>query len=863
MIAAPAMSHHVYAEAVAVAALRLHDRQQRATAALTDDAGWRDWLKAVFPGYVNRGFAPFHATFWDWVWSISPGERSRPFIGIWPRGFGKSTSVELAIAAIAARKTRRYVLYVCHQYGTPILDPDSGLWMPVEDHPSALPPRIEPGFAVRVWGLPFRERVTSEHRYWAMTIGRRDRGHGRPPIHEYAEPGWIEARRLTNRTWIGHPIDFSVDGGTNPLPFDAPEWWWFVGLWWGDGTLGGPGGHQMSIAIGNGDVDIRSRLIRLLDTAGIRWGERPGVDSACTHISFYHPTLATWLYAWRRGGNAQKCPPESVERLPLGLQQLLIQGYVDADGQCDRLHVGIASVSLDGLQAARRILARLGIAATIHRVHRAGPCEIAGRIVQRQDSYRLRMQAGASSLGYPVDTQNDRAYHNVFIRDGWLWSRVREIDPTEPLAFVPITTSTGDYLTAFGRSHNCESQEQADDHVANVAGMLEGDRYGERYPQAAARMVGKYGNSRGWRRNRLRTASGLTVDAIGLDTAARGVKLDESRPDLLIFDDIDGKLDTPATTHKKIVTLTHTLIPAGSDAPAVLAVQNIVIPDGIFARLADGRAEFLADRIVSGPHPAITNLTYEQRDGRTILTGGEPTWPAIDLTVCQSQVDEMGITAFLAEKQHDVDAEGGGLFDHLDFRHCTADEAPDLVRVAVWVDPAVTNTDESDAHGIQADGLAPDGDIYRLFSWEDRTSPRDALRRGIVIAVRYGATEVGVETDQGGDTWKDTYQAAARELVEDGTITKEQAPKFRQAKAGAGHGPKVHRASQMLADYERGRIIHVTGTHQTLERALRRFPKLKPFDLVDASYWSWQDLRERQTVRINRPIGIPRLGGRP
>jgi hypothetical protein len=24
---------------------------------------------------------------------------------------------------------------------------------------------------------------------------------------------------------------------------------------------------------------------------------------------------------------------------------------------------------------------------------------------------------------------------------------------------------------------------------------------------------------------------------------------------------------------------------------------------------------------------------------------------------------------------------------------------------------------------------------------------------------------------------------------------------------------------------------------------LRRFPKTKPFDLVDASYWSWDDLR--------------------
>jgi len=48
----------------------------------------------------------------------------------------------------------------------------------------------------------------------------------------------------------------------------------------------------------------------------------------------------------------------------------------------------------------------------------------------------------------------------------------------------------------------------------------------------------------------------------------------------------------------------------------------------------------------------------------------------------------------------------------------------------------------------------------------------------------------------------------------------------------------------MLTDYEHGTIVHVLGTHATLERGLRRFPLRKPFDLVDAAYWSWRDLRD-------------------
>lgn len=412
----------------------------------------------------------------------------------------------------------------------------------------------------------------------------------------------------------------------------------------------------------------------------------------------------------------------------------------------------------------------------------------------------------------------------------------------------------------------CETQEQADDHVQTIASLLESPQVEEYYPELASRMLGKFGNPKGWRRNRLRTSAGFTVDALGLDTAARGIKLDDQRPDLMILDDLDGEHDSPATTRKKIKTLTRKLIPAGAPNLAILAVQNLVHEDSIFSQLVDGRADFLADRIVSGPYPAIDDLEYEQRGTRYIITGGTATWEGQPIERCQEMIDDAGISSFLSESQHDVAPPEGGVFSHLIYRRCTWDELPDLVRIAVWVDPAVTDTDQSDSHAIQADGIAADGTIYRLYSWESRTTPQKSMKRAILKALELGADSVGVETDQGGDTWQSVYDMAWREIVDAETIMPmpfsptEQAeansetrearnamqrrkPKFRQAKAGAGHGPKVHRANQMLADYERGKIIHVEGTHQTLEHALRRFPITKPYDLTDCSYWSWYDLR--------------------
>jgi phage terminase large subunit-like protein len=396
-----------------------------------------------------------------------------------------------------------------------------------------------------------------------------------------------------------------------------------------------------------------------------------------------------------------------------------------------------------------------------------------------------------------------------------------------------------------------ETQDQADDHVQNIAARLESPVLETFYPDLGQRMVGKFGNSKGWRRNRLRTAAGFTVDAIGLDSAARGAKVDDDRPDLLVFDDVDDETDTLALVEKKERLLTRKLLPALAPDAAVLGVQNLVHAESVFARLADGRADYLIDRVVSGPHKAVDGLAYEQRGGRFVITAGEATWAGQDLRRCQEMVDDFGLTAFLAECQQETDARLGGMYDHVEFRHCGRGEVPDLVRVVCWCDPAVTDTDQSDANGIQIDGVAGDGTIYSLFSWEQRSSPLETLKTAARKALEYRAECVGVETDQGGDTWQSVYREACSALVAGGEYPAGTAfPRFRSDKAGAGHGPKAHRQSQVLADYEKGRIVHVTGTHNALERALRRFPRTKPLDLADARYWAWRDLRRDAKVRF-------------
>jgi len=399
------------------------------------------------------------------------------------------------------------------------------------------------------------------------------------------------------------------------------------------------------------------------------------------------------------------------------------------------------------------------------------------------------------------------------------------------------------------------TQEKADKHVESIGDKLE--------QIGVERALNKYGSPKGWRRERLRTAGGLTIDALGLDSGARGAKVEDQRPDLIILDDFDENEDSTQTLFKKIGLITKSILPAGSNDCAVMVIQNIIYSDSIAARLVDGRADFLANRIVSGPFPAVKNLEYESRYDENlkrsiyIITGGEATWEGQSLEVCQAQIWEWGLTAFLEEAQHDVERKGGP-WAHIVFQHFTFQQKPLYVRTCVWVDPSITSTDQSDCMGISAAGIRSDGSIDGIFWWEDVTSPEDALHRAIKKAMEVKSLTVGVETDQGGDTWVSVYQRAletlkneAKEKLAASELTEEEQqkkfkeikwPMFASAKAGAGFGSKAERNSKMLADYEKGMVRHMIGTHNAIERALYRFPK-KPLDLADSMFWAWNDLR--------------------
>lgn len=383
-----------------------------------------------------------------------------------------------------------------------------------------------------------------------------------------------------------------------------------------------------------------------------------------------------------------------------------------------------------------------------------------------------------------------------------------------------------------------ETQAQADAHVQAIGNILEST--------GVQRALTKYKTSRGWTQQRLRASNGFNVQAFGLDAGMRGIKLDDVRPDVIVFDDIDGRHDTEATVQKKIDTITETIMPAGSTDAAVIVVQNLVHEDSIVARLADGRADFLHDRLPVTVERAVEGLEVEQVPAeqgtmRYRITAGTATWAGQSLKICEQQINKWGWVAFDREAQQNVADDARGLWDRVrdidPFRHIVARHGPlpDMQRVVVGVDPNTTGTGHE--AGIVVVGIAYHWnhhwhEIPHAYVLADRTvagGPEAWAEAAVSAYHSWRADSLVAEQNNGGDMVRATIN------------TIPGAPPVALVWASRG---KAIRAEPIQKLYNAGRIHHA-GVFPDLEREMTRWvpgvTKASP-NRMDALVWACTDL---------------------
>jgi hypothetical protein len=250
------------------------------------------------------------------------------------------------------------------------------------------------------------------------------------------------------------------------------------------------------------------------------------------------------------------------------------------------------------------------------------------------------------------------------------------------------------------------------------------------YPHMAKART-EEGHSLGWNTQRLICSHGDSVEfileSIGLDVAARGANLEFQRPDLIIPDDIDNLHDSPYVVEKNIETLTKSILKAGSADKIVLGLQNLIHRDSIFSQIADGRAKFLMNRYVSGPHPALMgDFQYEERETergpRFVILSGTPSWPeGFGLDECTKALNDDGPEAFETECQHNVTkAHEDATFREFDpVYHCIT--VSDFMRFYVGHKAITHNLQplsvDIDSRGIASRLSLPRGDVAMAQDW--------------------------------------------------------------------------------------------------------------------------------------------------
>lgn len=181
----------------------------------------------------------------------------------------------------------------------------------------------------------------------------------------------------------------------------------------------------------------------------------------------------------------------------------------------------------------------------------------------------------------------------------------------------------------------------------------------------------------------------------------------------------------------------------------------------------------------------------------------------------------------------------GALWSYEMVEACRVRRIPEMTRIVVAIDPAVTSHEESDETGIVVAGLGEDGLGYVLRDLSGRFSPERWAERAIQAYHDYGADRIVAEVNNGGD------------LVETILRSKDRNIPYRDVRASRG---KTRRAEPIASLYER-RLVKHHGQFPQMEdqmttynpeenptRATRRRTKQLSPDRMDAMVWALTDL---------------------
>lgn len=315
------------------------------------------------------------------------------------------------------------------------------------------------------------------------------------------------------------------------------------------------------------------------------------------------------------------------------------------------------------------------------------------------------------------------------------------------------------------------------------------------------------------RQSMIHMRNGFVFAARGVDAASHGMKVGRSRPDLLIFDDVEpGEANYSADqVTKRLGTLTDDLFALNTYARVVL-VGTVTMPGSITHQLVKAAAgtevaSWIAEERIQAHHhrPIAVN------DDGTERSVWPEKWP---LGWLQGR---RHTREYAKNYDNDPMAREGVYWLREDFGHGVLD-AP--TRTILAVDPAVTSKKTSDFTGLAVVSYDPTARRCQIEHAVGVRLTGKPLRDHIVqlLGTYPHITRIVVETNQGGELWQDTLGGLPRVRIVPVTSSRSKEIRFADA----------------LRHWQTGRVIHAKPLPLMQEQAVA-FPKGAYDDVIDAA----------------------------
>ena len=193
----------------------------------------------------------------------------------------------------------------------------------------------------------------------------------------------------------------------------------------------------------------------------------------------------------------------------------------------------------------------------------------------------------------------------------------------------------------------------------------------------------------------------------------------------------------------------------------------------------------------------------------------------------------IGRQEILAEWLDDVP---GALWQWEMIRVKPQDEVPEMERIVVAIDPAVTAKEDSDETGIVVVGRAKDDEYYVLADYSGKYTPDAWAEKAITVYEIHHADRIIGEVNNGGDMVGYTL----RTILPSAPFTA----------VHASRGKRI-RAEPIAALYEQGKVYHVGALPYLEEQLVSWTPdNTGSPDRLDALVWGLTELSQRGKPNI-------------